>query len=82
MTLTEILEELSNLTNTERLMIIEAASHLMREEMQEAKQPLSDVEKKRRMALAAEALLPDYATDEELTAFTALDGEGISSISG
>ena len=31
--------------------------------------------KKRDMAVAAQVLLPDYQTDEELTAFTALDGD-------
>ena len=33
MTLTEILEEISKLTNAERLTIIEAASHLIREDL-------------------------------------------------
>ncbi|OGO41189.1 MAG: hypothetical protein A2W36_01715 [Chloroflexi bacterium RBG_16_58_14] len=31
--------------------------------------------KKRELAAAAQALLPDYADDKELTAFTALDAE-------
>jgi predicted CopG family antitoxin len=30
--------------------------------------------KRQEMAAAAQALLPDYQTDKELTAFTALDG--------
>jgi predicted CopG family antitoxin len=30
--------------------------------------------KRQEMAMAAQALLPDYQTDKELTAFTALDG--------
>ena len=33
--------------------------------------------KKRQMAEAAQVLLSDYQTDEELTAFTALDGEDV-----
>lgn len=75
MTLTEILEEISKLTNAERLTIIEAASHLIREDLRLSEPPLSEAERKRRMTLAAEALLADYTSDTELTAFTALDGE-------
>jgi hypothetical protein len=40
-----------------------------------ATEQLAWTEKKRRLAEAAEALLPDYTTGGELTAFTALDGE-------
>lgn len=75
MTLTEILEEISKLTNAERLTIIEAASHLIREDLRLSEHPLSETERKHRMTLAAEALLADYTSDTELTAFTALDGE-------
>ena len=75
MTLTEILEEISKLSNTERLTIIEAASHLIREELQPANQPLSRDERRRQMALAAEVLRADYEEDGELTIFTTLDGE-------
>jgi hypothetical protein len=71
----EILEELKKLTTTERLTIIEAALDLIREDLQQAEQPIAWTEKKRRLAEAAEALLPDYTTGGELTAFTALDGE-------
>lgn len=38
--------------------------------------PLSSCDgKKKQMAAAASALLPDYAANEELTVFTALDSE-------
>lgn len=33
--------------------------------------------KRQEMAAAAQSLLPDYQTDKELTAFTALDGEDV-----
>jgi hypothetical protein len=33
--------------------------------------------KRQAMAAAAQALLPDYQTDKELTVFTALDGEDV-----
>jgi hypothetical protein len=35
------------------------------------------IEKKRQLAAAAEALLPDYAAGAELTIFTVLDSEDI-----
>lgn len=35
-------------------------------------------QKKREMAAGAQALLEDYQTDKELTAFTALDGEDVN----
>jgi len=75
MTQIEILEELKKLTTTERLAIIEAALRLIREDLQRAEQPYAHTDLKRRLASAAEALLPDYAAGGELTAFTVLDGE-------
>lgn len=75
MTQIEILEELEKLTTTERLTIIEAALHLIREDLQQEEQPLARTERKRQLAAAAEALLPDYAAGGELTIFTALDSE-------
>ncbi len=74
MTSTEILRVLRQLTNDERLMVIEVAIHLIREDS-----PVANQAKKKKnkvqLAGAAEALLPDYAPGGELTAFTALDGE-------
>ena len=78
MTQTEILQELKKLTARERLAVIEAALHLVREDLQQVEQveqSLSQAERKRRLAAAAEVLLPDYAAGGELTAFTALDQE-------
>ena len=75
MTQTEILEELKKLTAAERLTIIEAALRLIREDLRQVGQPLTRIERKRQLAAAAEALLPDYAADGELTIFTALDSE-------
>lgn len=37
--------------------------------------PLTQVERKQQLALAAKALLSDYTTDHELTGFIALDSE-------
>lgn len=75
MTQTEILTEIKNLTITERLVIVETALRLIREELQRAGLPSVSAERKRQLAAAAEALLPDYTAGGELTAFTALDGE-------
>lgn len=70
---TEILEELKRLAPAERLAIVEAALHSIREDLRG--QPAPQKERKRLLESAAKALLPDYATGGELTIFTALDGE-------
>jgi hypothetical protein len=74
MTQVEILEELKKFTIPERLTIVEAALRLIREDLQVG-QPLTRTERRRQLAAAAEALLPDYAAGAELTVFTGLDGE-------
>ncbi|MDQ3830673.1 MAG: hypothetical protein M3361_15495 [Candidatus Tectomicrobia bacterium] len=75
MTQMEIVEELKKLTTTERLTIIEAALHLIREDLQQVEQPLARTERWQQLAAAAEALLPDYAAGGELIIFTVLDSE-------
>lgn len=75
MTQREILEELRKIPTTERLAIIEAAIHLIHEDLQQFELPRSRTEKNRQLAAAAEALLPAYSARGELTAFTALDHE-------
>ncbi len=69
----EILEELKKLTPAERLSVIETALQQLRGELQQT-QPVGE-ERKRQLALAAEALFADYAADGELTAFSVLDSE-------
>jgi hypothetical protein len=75
MTYTEMLETLKKLTLTERLALMEAVLHLMREELQQREQPPATDERTARLAVAAQALLPDYTMDTALTSFTALDSE-------
>jgi hypothetical protein len=75
MTQREILEELGKLTTTERLTIIETALHQLHEELYPEEQPVTRAETKQQLMAAANALLPDYVTDGELTVFTALDSE-------
>ena len=74
MTATNILDELKRLNNTERLAVIETATRLIREELrQQTLSPLAETNQQ--LAQAAEALLSDYTSNSELTAFTSLDGE-------
>ena len=75
MTYTEMLETLKQLTLTERLALMEAALHLIREELQQRAQQPAIYERTERLAAAAQALLPDYTTETELTSFTVLDSE-------
>ena len=75
MTQIEILEELKNLTSAERLAVAEAALSLVRKDLQRTGQRLSATQTSQQMADAAKALLRDYQTDTELTAFSALDDE-------
>ena len=58
MTKAEILEALKHLTTEERLEIIETASRLMREEIQEKSR--IKAERKKRLRAAAEAAIPHY----------------------
>lgn len=75
MTQVEILEELKRFTIPERLTIAETALRLIREDLQQMGQPLTQAERRGQLAAAAEALLPDYTAGGELTIFTALDSE-------
>jgi hypothetical protein len=73
MTNSEIIDQLKQLTTAERLAVIEAATRLIREDLlqPEANEDAEDEQ----LAQAAKALLADYQSDRELTAFTSLDGE-------
>ena len=73
MTNSEIIDQLKQLTTAERLAVIEAATRLIREDLSqpEAHENAEDEQ----LAQAAKALLADYQSDRELTAFTSLDGE-------
>jgi hypothetical protein len=77
MTKSEILEGLTDLDLAERLAVIEAAVHSIREELAGRRTYGTDADPTARLAAAAAALLPDYEAGGELTAFTALDAEPI-----
>ncbi len=73
MTKVEILAALKQLTNAERLEIAKAALYIAREDWKS----LTSKEKQQQLALSAQLAILDYLQDEELTAFTALDGEEV-----
>ncbi len=75
MTRVEILEQIKKLSLKERLEVIDAAIHLLRDELTPEAHPLTSEDRKRLLSKGADALLQDYETDRELTSFTALDGE-------
>jgi hypothetical protein len=72
---TEILKQLRELSPIERLALIEEALQEMRRELLQRQDLPPDSDMTGRLFSAAQALVADYATDRELTAFTALDGE-------
>ncbi len=71
----EILEALRRLAPTQRLIVIEGALEELRRDLQQAGHPSVKEDRKKLLASAAEALLPDYTSDNELTAFSILDSE-------
>lgn len=77
MTKTDILEQLTDLDLAERLAIIEAAVHGIREELAGRGSGVAEAERAAELAAAATALLPDYEAGGELTVFTSLDAEPI-----
>jgi len=72
MTKAEILKALKHQSNADRLTIAKLALCLAREEWKS----LTPEEKEQQLAMTAQLAILDYLQDEELTAFTALDGEG------
>ena len=76
MSTTEILEQLKQLSNPERLLVIETATHLIREELL-AVPSGSRTEQERRLWAAAMAVKDLYEPGGELTEWTSLDGEEI-----
>ncbi len=75
MTTKQIIDELRRLPVIDLLQVIEAATQQVKTEL--AHSPISKPSRsmKERLTEAANALWPDYATDTELHAFTALDGD-------
>lgn len=74
MSVVEIESELKKMTNSERRIVIEIALKLIDEKPSENRLR-SIEEKKRKLKDSAELMLSEYTEDEDLTAFTDLDGE-------
>ncbi len=71
----DILREMKQRPIEERLAILEAAIHDLRESLRLEKRRANWDSMRVRLAESAEKALPYYESDEELTAFTALDSE-------
>jgi hypothetical protein len=71
----ELLEQLKHLTNAERLVVIETATRLIREDMSRTRPAKRDQD--RRLQQAALAIKDLYEPGGELTEWTSLDAEEI-----
>ena len=69
----EIMEHIKKLPAAERLIVVEETLRSIREELKQIGKPVADTDLRRKLAAAAEALLPDYGPGGDLTIFTALD---------
>lgn len=74
MSTAELLGQLKQLSNAERLVVIEAATRLVREDLA-ASEADPRTEQERRLRDAATRLADLYQPGGELTEWTALDGE-------
>jgi hypothetical protein len=72
---TQILTEIGRLPIPERLILLEDALRVIRQDLQQTKSASRQANRNRELAAAAQALLADYVAGGELTAFTALDSE-------
>ncbi len=75
MTRSEILNGFKQLPLPQQLEVIAEAVHILQQSFQQAEGLDRRVSEREQLAAAAQALLPDYLNDAELTAFTVLDGE-------
>jgi len=73
---TEIIRELERLNNSERLQVIEAATHLIQHDLLAAR-PHTREQQEQRLKAAAVAVRDLYEPGGELTEWTSLDGEDI-----
>ena len=73
MTNREIIKGLEQLSNAERLAVIEAAKRMIQDDIRH--DPAHRDVREQLLAAAAEELASDYSSDAELTSFTALDSE-------
>ena len=77
MTQSEILEEIKKLSLKDRIEVIDATIHLLRDELMQRAGPATPEDRRRLLSQAAHVLLHDYEIAGELTIFSALDGEDL-----
>jgi hypothetical protein len=75
MSVAYVLEQLTHLSNAERLQVAEVAARLVREELGSAAFP-PETEADRKMRMAAAEIRDLYEPGGDLTEWTALDAEG------
>lgn len=75
MTQAQILYEFSQLPLSQQLEVVQAAMRLIAQQVEAVAHPVNGGYESNQLATAADALLADYLEDQELTSFTALDGE-------
>jgi hypothetical protein len=78
----EVIDGLRRLPASERLVVIEVATRMVREDWERTVRPDKREQRQQQLAAAAAALVADYAAGGELTAFTALDGEDFEHAEG
>ena len=74
MTNRDIIKGLEQLSNAERLTVIEAATRMIQDDIRHDPSRRLGV-REQVLAAAAEELASDYSSDAELTSFTVLDSE-------
>lgn len=75
MTQMQLLDEFSQLTLPQQLEMLQSALEIVSAKVRVASLPVDNDTSNITLAQAAALLLADYENDEELTSFTALDGE-------
>ena len=75
MSVSEIVQQLSNLSDADRLLVIDAASSLMSTRCQTGSKTI--VERRARLAAAAVALKDYYENDEAVKDWQSLDAEEV-----
>ena len=72
---TQLIHEFGQLSLPQQLEVIQAALRIVAQRVLAVEQPSNRQDEHKSVAEAADLLLADYQEDEELTSFTALDGE-------
>jgi hypothetical protein len=71
----DVRSEVQHMSIVDRLDLIEWALALIRRDLDQVARPEAGSSLRERLAAAAAQLRDDYASDDDLTAFTALDAE-------